>query len=66
MDFTHGTNHLGYHLGSIMPTAATGRGLRRMARTHGNISRRQMSQRNDLIVVMKRIIYSATETDYDT
>ncbi|KAG2906218.1 hypothetical protein PC118_g15009, partial [Phytophthora cactorum] len=37
-----------------------------MARTHGNISRRQMSQRNDLIVVMKRIIYSATETDYDT
>ncbi|KAG3010230.1 hypothetical protein PC120_g15167, partial [Phytophthora cactorum] len=50
MDFTHGTNHLGYHLGSIMPTAATGR----------------VSQRNDLIVVMKRIIYSATETDYDT
>ncbi|KAF1779077.1 hypothetical protein GQ600_27272 [Phytophthora cactorum] len=31
MDFTHGTNHLGYHL---------------------------VSQRNDLIVVMKRIIYS--------
>ncbi|KAG2812817.1 hypothetical protein PC116_g19128, partial [Phytophthora cactorum] len=82
MDFTHGTNHLGYHLGSIMPTAATGRGfpvlyficLDQQAMTistiltyfEEKIPGRQMSQRNDLIVVMKRIIYSATETDYDT
>ncbi|KAE9112620.1 hypothetical protein PF007_g11026 [Phytophthora fragariae] len=27
MDFTHGTNNLGYHLGSLVVTTATGRGF---------------------------------------
>ncbi|ETI29882.1 hypothetical protein F441_23032 [Phytophthora nicotianae CJ01A1] len=27
MDFTHGTNSLGYHLGSLLVTTATGRGF---------------------------------------
>ncbi|ETM45192.1 hypothetical protein L914_09685 [Phytophthora nicotianae] len=27
MDFTHGTNNLGYHLGSLVVTTPTGRGF---------------------------------------
>ncbi|OWZ14076.1 hypothetical protein PHMEG_00012498 [Phytophthora megakarya] len=99
MGFTHGTNNLSYHLGSLVVTTATGRGFPvvdfisldqqtatirtvleyfkeknpRWTSIHywrevmnRSVFRWKVDQRDGLLAVMTRLMYSTTQTSYDS
>ncbi|KAG2822633.1 hypothetical protein PC129_g10012 [Phytophthora cactorum] len=107
MDFTHGTNNLGYHLGSLVVTTATGRGfpvvdficLNEQTETistildyfkktnppwrdvetvvidkdfvewrvmQRSVYRINVSQREEMLELMIKMLYSPTLTDYES